>query len=260
MSGKLAEGYQMTFRALTRRAVTSQPEPAKGLSDPSISMVKAPPEPLMVCIVDNDAAIRDSLGFLIESAGIPVATYASAREFLDTWDITRTGCLVVDIRMPGMSGLELQIELTRRNTEVPMIIITGFGDVQLAVQAMKRGAFDFFEKPIHHQLLLDRLAQALIKETAARKETAEKQEFQRRYALLSPKEREVLEHVVDGKTSQGIAVILKCAPKTVEVHRTSIYTKMKCKNLADVVRMMMLKRIVSADTEASSDDAAAANR
>lgn len=235
----------MISRVAPRNDVRPNPPAAKsGLSDPSMSMIKAPPEPLVVCIVDNDAAIRDSLGFLIESAGIPVATYASAREFLDTWDISRTGCLVVDIRMPGMTGLELQAELTKRNTEVPMIIITGFGDVQLAVQAMKRGAFDFFEKPINHELLLERLQQALDKETAARQETAEKLEFQRRYALLSPKERQVLDLVVEGQTSAEIASNLNCSPKTVEVHRSNIYMKMRCKNIAVIVRMMMLKRIV----------------
>ncbi len=240
----------MTSRAPTQNSFSSAPSAGKkSLSDSSISIIKAPPEPLMVCIVDNEAAIRDSLAFLIESEQIPVATYASAREFLDTWDITRTGCLVVDIRMPGMSGLELQMELTKRNMKVPMIIITGFGDVQLAVQAMKRGAFDFFEKPIHHELLLERLHQALAQETAARQETAEKQEFQRRYDLLSPKEREVLDHVVEGETSQEIATLLKCAPKTVEVHRSNIYTKMRCKNIAVIVRMMMLKRIADSGSE-----------
>lgn len=245
----------MTLRVAPRNEVRpSSPVAKSGLSDSSITMIKAPPEPLVVCIVDNDAAIRDSLGFLIESAGIPVATYASAREFLDTWDISRTGCLVVDIRMPGMTGLELQAELTKRNTEVPMIIITGFGDVQLAVQAMKRGAFDFFEKPIHHELLLDRLQQALAKETAARQETAEKLEFQRRYALLSPKERQILDLVVQGQTSAEIASNLKCAPKTVEVHRSNIYTKMRCKNVAVLVRMMTLKRIVDTAGEGDGKD------
>ena len=245
----------MILRVAPGHEVRSSPPVAKsGLSDSSITMIKAPPEPLVVCIVDNDAAIRDSLGFLIESAGIPVATYASAREFLDTWDISRTGCLVVDIRMPGMTGLELQAELTKRNTEVPMIIITGFGDVQLAVQAMKRGAFDFFEKPIHHELLLDRLQQALAKETAARQETAEKLEFRRRYALLSPKERQILDLVVQGQTSAEIASNLKCAPKTVEVHRSNIYTKMRCKNVAVLVRMMTLKRIVDTAGEGDGKD------
>lgn len=240
----------MTSRVAPRKEHDlSSPMAKPGLTKPSLATTEAESEPLMVCIVDNDAAIRDSLSFLIESDQIPVATFASAREFLDTWDIDRTGCLVVDIRMPGMGGLELQMELTRRNMQVPMIIITGFGDVQLAVQAMKRGAFDFFEKPIRHELLLDRLHQALAKETAARQETAEKLEFQRRYALLSPKERQVLDLVVEGKTSLEIASSLNCAPKTVEVHRTNIYTKMRCKNLAVIVRMMMLKRVVPPESE-----------
>jgi two-component system response regulator FixJ len=236
----------MTSRIVPRR---DSPLEKTGFAKPDSAEWVIEPERLMVCVVDNDAAIRDSLCFLIESEQIPVASFASAREFLDTWDIKRTGCLVVDIRMPGMSGLELQTELTKRNTQVPMIIITGFGDVQLAVQAMKRGAFDFFEKPIHHELLLERLHQALAKESAARQETAEKLEFQRRYALLSPKERQVLDLVVQGKTSLEIAAGLNCAPKTVEVHRTNIYTKMGCKNLAVVVRMMMLQRVVDPDTE-----------
>lgn len=238
----------MSSRVGARSRTSSSPSeavmaPARPIGRP------VPSEPLMVCIVDNDAAIRDSLGFLIESEQIPVATFGSAREFLETWDIKRTGCLVVDIRMPGMSGLELQIELAKQGIQVPIIIITGFGDVQLAVQAMKRGAFDFFEKPIHHQLLLDRLRQALAEETAARKESAEKAEFQRRYATLSPKERQVLEQVVAGKTSLQISAALKCAPKTVEVHRTSIYTKMGCKNLAVVVRMVLLQRVIDAENE-----------
>ncbi len=243
----------MTSRVVSRTGVSEKSGSKSEFSDPSMSMIKAPPEPLMVCIVDNDAAIWDSLGFLIESAGIPVATYASAREFLELWDISRTGCLLVDIRMPGMSGPELQTELTKRNMLVPLIFITGFGDVQLAVQAMKRGAFDFFEKPIHHELLLDRLRQALAKEAAARPEAAEKAEFERRYALLSPKERQVLDLVVQGKTSLEISGGLNCAPKTVEVHRTNIYPKMRCKNLAVIVRMMMLKRVVDSDGEKAAE-------
>lgn len=207
------------------------------------------PDALMVCIVDNDAAIRDSLSFLIESERIPVATYGSAREFLDTWNVQKTGCLVVDIRMPGMSGLELQAELARQGSTVPMIIITGFGDVQMAVQAMKRGAFDFFEKPIHHQLLLDRLNQALSQEAAARKEARQKAEFQKRYASLSPMQKEVLAQVVQGRTSVEISDAFGCAQKTVEVHRTNIYNKMGCRNLAVIVRMMMLQRVIDEDAE-----------
>lgn len=214
--------------------------PAKSINDP---------DALMVCIVDNDAAIRDSLSFLIESERIPVATFGSAREFLDTWNVQKTGCLVVDIRMPGMSGLELQAELGRQGSTVPMIIITGFGDVQMAVQAMKRGAFDFFEKPIHHQLLLDRLHQALSQEAAARKEARQKAEFQKRYASLSPTQKEVLTLVVQGKTSLEISDMFGCAQKTVEVHRTNIYNKMGCRNLAVIVRMMMLQRVIDEEAE-----------
>ena len=206
-------------------------------------------KPLMACIIDNDAAIRDSLSFLIESDQIAVETFASAGEFLENWDIERTGCLIVDIRMPGMGGLELQSELTQRNIRVPLIFITGYGDVQLAVQAMKRGAFDFFEKPINHQLLLDRLNIALAKESSARREAAQKLEFQRRLDLLTLKERQVLDHVIQGKTSVEISGELNSAPKTVEVHRISINAKMGCKNLAVLVRMVTSQRVIDPDGE-----------
>lgn len=219
------------------------------LSAPAATRRRNDPDALMVCIVDNDAAIRDSLSFLIESERIPVATFASSQEFLDTWNSQKTGCLLVDIRMPGMSGLELQAELARQGATVPMIIITGFGDVQMAVQAMKRGAFDFFEKPIHHQLLLDRLHQALSQETAARKEARQKPEFQKRFASLSPTQREVLTLVVQGKTSPEIKDALGCAQKTIEVHRTNIYNKMGCRNLATIVRMVLLQRVIDEESE-----------
>lgn len=199
---------------------------------------------LLVCIIDNDAAIRDSLSFLIESEHIPVATFASGREFLDNWNPERTGCLLVDIRMPAMSGMELQAELTRQNSRVPLIMITGFGDVQMAVQAMKKGAFDFFEKPIHHQLLLDRLHQALAQETAARNEARQIAEFQRRIATLTPMQAQVLALVVQGQTSQEISQTLGCKPKTVEVHRKNIYVKLGCKNVAVAIRMVMQQRII----------------
>jgi FixJ family two-component response regulator len=204
-------------------------------------------KPLMVCIIDNDAAIRDSLCFLIESEHIPVATFASAREFLDHWNPERTGCLLLDIRMPGMSGLELQAELSRQKSRVPLIMITGFGDVQMAVQAMKKGAFDFFEKPIHHQLLLDRLHQALDMETAAREEARLRAEFQQRYSSLTPTQKHVLDLVVDGKTSHEIGEVLGCKPKTVEVHRKNIYAKLGCKNVAAAIRMVMQQRITDED-------------
>lgn len=199
---------------------------------------------LLVCIIDNDAAIRDSLSFLIESEHIPVATFASGREFFANWNPERTGCLLVDIRMPTMSGMELQAELTRQNSRVPLIMITGFGDVQLAVQAMKKGAFDFFEKPIHHQLLLDRLHQALAQQTAARNEARQRAEFQRRIATLTPMQANVLDRVVQGQTSQEISQTLGCKPKTVEVHRKNIYDKLRCKNVAVAIRMMMQQRLI----------------
>lgn len=185
---------------------------------------------------------------MIESEQIPVATFASAREFLDNWEPERTGCLIVDIRMPFMSGLELQAELSRRNIRVPMIIVTGFGDVQMAVQAMRKGAFDFFEKPIHHQLLLDRIHQALEAEGAARLESRQRIEYQRRYESLTPAQKEVLMRVVQGQTSQEISDALGCKQKTVEAHRKGVYSKLGCKNLAVAVAMVMQERIIEDET------------
>ena len=205
-------------------------------------------ESLQVCIVDNDAGIRDSLSFLIESEHIPVTTFASAREFLAQWQPERTGCLLIDIRMPGMSGLELQAELGRQDVRVPLIMITGFGDVQMAVQAMKKGAFDFFEKPIHHQLLLDRLHQALAAQTEARRDAHLRVEFERRYALLTPTQRQVLTLIVNGRTSQEVSKALGCKEKTVETHRKNIYTKLGCKNLAGALNMVMKGQVTEEDS------------
>lgn len=232
-------------KAPGNKAPGKKPPAAKA----SRSIAPARPKPLRACIIDNESAIRDSLSFLIESDQIPVETFASAREFLENWDIARTGCLIVDIRMPGMDGLDLQAELTRRGITIPLIFITGYGEVQLAVQAMKRGAFDFFEKPINHPLLLDRLNIALAKESSARREAAQKLEYQRRLEQLSPKERRILDLVSQGKTSGEISLELDCACKTVEVHRASIYGKMECKNLAVLVRMVTSGRVDESDNQ-----------
>lgn len=238
----------MSTSAATWKLITDNP------SDDSLERLGSDQSPrddqdnLQVCIVDNDAGIRDSLSFLLESERIPVETYGSAREFLQKWNPVRTGCLVVDIRMPSMSGLELQAELSRQNIHIPLIIITGFGDVQMAVQAMKKGAFDFFEKPIHHQLLLDRLHKALAMETAARQEAGLRLEFQRRYDSLTDTQKKVLALVVQGQTSLEIGETLGCKPKTIEAHRKAVYTKLGCKNLAMAVSMVMQKRIMQDET------------
>ena len=213
-------------------------------STPKKPRPKNDPNALIVGIIDNDAAIRDSLAFLIESENIPVATFASAREFLDGWNPERTGCILVDIRMPGMSGMELQADLNRRQIRVPLIMITGFGEVQLAVQAMKKGAFDFFEKPIPHQLLLDRLQEALRSETLARKESRQRDEFLGRVATLTATQLNVLKFVVKGKTSSQIAEDLDCSTKTIESHRTSIYKKLGCNNMAAAISMVIKYRVL----------------
>ncbi len=192
-----------------------------------------------VFVVDDDQSVRDSLRWLIESTGLAVETYPTARAFLDAHVEDRPGCILLDVRMPGISGLELQEQLTKQSLCQPIIIVTGHGDVQMAVRAMKFGAFDFVEKPFNDQLLLERIHQAIGEDTRRRERHAEVAEIRRRIDRLTPREREVLELVVAGKLSKQIAVELGLSEKTVEVHRAHIMSKMQADNVADVVRMTL---------------------
>ena len=192
-----------------------------------------------VFVVDDDTAVRESLRWLIESVGLHVQTYASAREFLDAMEPAQTGCLVLDIRMPGMSGLELQEALAARASSLPVIIITGHGDVPMAVRAMKAGASDFIEKPFNDQMLLDRIQQ-LLKKAEDSRETQERHErIAARYEQLTPREREVMALVVEGKSNKRVALDLGVSAKTIEVHRAKVMEKMEAKSLAELVRMSL---------------------
>lgn len=190
-----------------------------------------------VFIVDDDDAVRRFLGSLIESVTLCVETYASAQDFLVAYEPDRPGCLVLDVRMPGMSGLELQRKLRERAIDLPVIILTGHGNVQVAVQAMKAGAVEFVEKPFNNELLLDRIEKAVAESVHARGERIKRGEIAQRLQILTPRERQVLDLVVAGETNKGVARQLAISERTVEIHRANVMRKMRAKSFADLVMM-----------------------
>ena len=196
-------------------------------------------KPATVFVVDDDEAVRTSLRLLLKSVGLPVETFASAQEFLDQFDPSRAGCLVLDIRMPGMSGLELQQHLNDRHSIMPIVFITGHGDVPMAVEAMQAGAVDFIQKPFRDQDLIDRINRALDKDREMRSELRERDEIRRRMSQLTPREREVLELVTQGKANKVIAGDLNVSQRTVEIHRARVMEKMGANSLAYLVRMVI---------------------
>lgn len=196
-------------------------------------------KPATVFVIDDDEAVRTSLRLLLKSVGLPVETFASAQEFLDQYDEDRAGCLVLDIRMPGISGLELQQHLNDRNSIMPIVFITGHGDVPMAVEAMQAGAVDFIQKPFRDQDLIDRINRALEKDSAMRGELRERDEIRRRMSQLTPREREVLDLVTQGKANKVIAGDLNVSQRTVEIHRARVMEKMGAGSLAHLVRMVI---------------------
>lgn len=197
------------------------------------------PEPT-VFIIDDDEAVRRFLSGLIASVGLRVETYASAQEFLDADEPSQPGCLLLDIRMPGMSGLELQKELASRNIRIPIIILTGHGNVQVAVHAMKAGAVDFIEKPFNNELLLDRIQMAVAESVDADTTRVKQDEIAHRMELLTPREHQVLDIVAAGETNKAIARRLEISEKTVEIHRARVMEKMQAKSLANLVKMVAM--------------------
>lgn len=193
-----------------------------------------------VFIIDDDQAVARSLRWLIETVRLKVETFASAQDFLDHYDAGKPGCLVLDVRMPGMSGLELQERLTVRGSYYPPIIfITGHGDVQMAVRAIQAGAFDFVEKPFHDQDLLDRIQRAIALDAGQRGKEEQRAQLKMLFASLTPREREVLDLVVDGLSNKAIANALGLSAKTVEVHRAKVMEKLHARSLSDLVKMAM---------------------
>jgi two-component system, LuxR family, response regulator FixJ len=193
----------------------------------------------VVFVVDDDEAVRNSLRWLVESVNMKVKCFAGAQEFLEAYDPGTPGCLVLDVRMRGMSGLQLQEELEKRNIQIPIIIITGHGDIPMAVTAMKGGAVDFIEKPLNYQALLDRIQDAIGRDDQRRSQTTEARVIQQRLDALSPRERQVLERVVAGRLNKQIAADLDISPKTVEMHRAHLMQKMEAGSVAELVRMVM---------------------
>lgn len=195
-----------------------------------------------VFIVDDDQAVRKSLEMLFESMDMAVETFPSARDFLSQYSPDRPGCLVLDVRMPGMGGLELQRHLRDNGIHIPVIIITGHGDVPIAVRALKDGAVEFLEKPFSKQLLLEHVQAALLRDARRRRETAHKAGILERLALLSDREREVMDLVVAGKVSKQIALELGISKKTVDVHRGRVMQKMQVESLAELVELAVEAR------------------
>ncbi len=197
----------------------------------------------IVYVIDDDADVRQSLALLGRSVGLKVETYHSAAAFLEVLSPNCEGCLVLDIRMPGMSGLDLQQVLNEGQCRLPIIFITGHGDVAMAVRAMRAGAFDFIEKPFRDQDLLDRINQALIKNTALRAEDAELARTRAQLETLTPREREVMTRIVQGQANKVIAIELGLSERTVEIHRAKVMAKMEVHSLAELVSRVEKARV-----------------
>ena len=192
-----------------------------------------------IFVVDDDSAVRDALKLLLRSVGQSVETYGAGSEFLEAYSEDRPGCLVLDIRMPGMSGLELQQKLNEKHSILPIIFITGHGDVPMAVEAMQAGAVEVIQKPFRDPDRLDPINQALEKDTSNRAALGERNDIRRRLETLTPREREVLDLVVHGKANKVIAGDLKLSQRTVEIHRARVMEKMQASSLAHLVRMVL---------------------
>lgn len=195
--------------------------------------------PATVHVVDDDDAVRSSLRLLLKSVGLPTIAHASAHEFLAAWDGDQPGCLVLDVRMPGMSGIELQAELNQRGAIIPVIFISGHGDIPMAVETIQHGAFDFLQKPFRDQDLIDRVQRALASDAEHRQLLQQRETLRQRFDLLTPREQEVLQLVTQGKANKVMAGDLGVSQRTVEIHRARVMEKMGAQSLAQLVRMVL---------------------
>ena len=206
----------------------------------------------LVHVIDDDEAVRQSLAFLLTTAGFDVQTYESAPRFLEEAAKIKEGCVITDVRMPGMTGIELLRRIRELKLPLPVIVITGHGDVPLAVEAMKMGAIDFLEKPFEEELLLTSVRSALnVLERDHRREL-ERAEIERRLAALSHRERDVLEGLVAGQANKQIAFQLGISPRTIEIYRANLMTKMQAASLSELVRMAIIAGVLG--QQSASED------
>ncbi len=202
------------------------------------------PDPI-IYIIDDDDAVRLSLQFMLKAAGITARTFESAKAFMEVLPQIDSGCVVTDVRMPEITGIELLRHIVKTSPDLPVIVITGHGDISLAVEAMKIGAVDFLEKPFDGQQLLTAVRSALSREADTGKRKADLVEIQDKLAALSNRERQVLEGLVAGSANKNIAFDLGISPRTVEIYRANLMTKMAANSLSDLVRMAMLAGIMA---------------
>jgi len=198
-----------------------------------------PNEHSIVFVIDDDAAVRDALSVHLDLAGLPVRSFASAREFLAAVDPDQGGCAVIDIRMPDLDGLSLQQEMVRRGLTLPVIIVTGHGDVGAAVTAFRAGAVDFLQKPFDEDMLIERIREAIERDRRARRLSLEVSEIRNRFNLLSPREQEVMDLVAQGHSNKVIAIRLDIGVRTVETHRAKVLEKMEVRSAPELARMKM---------------------
>jgi two-component system response regulator FixJ len=201
------------------------------------------PEPV-VYVIDDDEAVRQSLEFLLRTSGFTVRSFESAKAFLEITPQPRSGCIITDVRMPGISGIDLLRRVKELGVDIPVIMITGHGDISLAVEAMKIGATDFLEKPFDDDQLLAALRSTLSRDAGKAERKAEVAEIHDKLATLSNRERQVLEGLVAGSANKNIAFDLGISPRTVEIYRANLMTKMAANSLSDLVRMAMMAGIM----------------
>jgi two-component system response regulator FixJ len=202
----------------------------------------------LVHVIDDDDAMRESLAFLLKAAKIQSVVYADAAAFLDRLPSATGGCVITDVRMPGMSGIELLKRLRELRNPIPVIVITGHGDVPLAVEAMKLGASDFLEKPFEDDLLLGAVRSALQDQASQQEHQAQRAAVEAKLASLSPRERQVLDGLVVGHPNKTIAFDLDISPRTVEIYRANVMTKMNANSLSDLVRMALIAGVLAQST------------